>query len=815
MNKRVFHIDQECFIIFVEELSSKKERFLRIGNTPVLKEFGENLTFVTLLSKLYPGDSYREVDIFRPKIDKRVIGLKEITKNFINFLDKNGVNTEKVKKTYAEVDGKWFTNDVKSEKDFLEKIEKNNGVKNHSFASFYNDGNIRVFNKSELIFDLEESLRNILDEKKEILKLSKFFIDFYKDSYKKSGIIYSNKSFFVFSENNFACITDSESWVKDAVRVGINPFDIDIIYITERVKPDSLWAKFFISYERKEKGVKLLSVERPAWEEIIPKQNVEFLNPMKKPVKHELGKIKLFFHKQKIIITYDDLILAFDDNENFLEKDTFIKGEYNENDKKIKFKLAVDAFGKDNLSLYSFNPCIFEKKFKRNDYIKNFWKSLNFDRKNFNNNTALNDDEYKSSIISSIKKDDFYNLLFLENVKRINVEGNKKATDEEIEEYQKALKKFNGEEINKNNLIIEQFLGVNGKAGKICMRDSLKQNDFAYFDKNVNPFLSFTKDQSKNEWVEKQGKFREKFKKNVKDDLAAEISKRYMEVIDTKQFHIEEQERLRRFLERVIIKENQRENYEKLKTSGSVNKNANNKNANEEVNKKNNKNKKYASFFERFGINKKVFIFSSIALLLLLLLLGTFFMFRKFNSDFNFEFNKNLIIKRIEQSANKKNKYRKATIPNRESSKFGFYMTMRDLLNLTNKVALDNGYHKIVYQNQKRYVKGKDPDLIFPGNKLKFPDKDIVLVEEKDTMWDLCEQFLINQLNIHEEKIVKIIKDVNNGKKDIKKSKEELVIIKSESYSEMLRDFVDYMLIQNDFREVEKLIKENGNKKRK
>src|SRR4030042_1092403 len=113
MNRRVFHIDQEFYIIYVEDLSSKKERFLRIGNSTFLKEFGDNLTFVTLLSKIYAGDPFNELEIYRPNVDRKLIGLKDITNRFIYFLKQNKVNVNSLNIVYPE-EGSNLFKEVKS-----------------------------------------------------------------------------------------------------------------------------------------------------------------------------------------------------------------------------------------------------------------------------------------------------------------------------------------------------------------------------------------------------------------------------------------------------------------------------------------------------------------------------------------------------------------------------------------------------------------------------------------------------------------------------------------------------------------------------
>ena len=85
--ERVFHIDQECFIIYAEDLSSKKERFLRVGNSMALHRFGEGLTFLSLITPLFPGDAFREPSVFSPNTDKRIIGLKSVTgRSSANFI---------------------------------------------------------------------------------------------------------------------------------------------------------------------------------------------------------------------------------------------------------------------------------------------------------------------------------------------------------------------------------------------------------------------------------------------------------------------------------------------------------------------------------------------------------------------------------------------------------------------------------------------------------------------------------------------------------------------------------------------------------
>jgi hypothetical protein len=133
-------------------------------------------------------------------------------------------------------------------------------------------------------------------------------------------------------------------------------------------------------------------------------------------------------------------------------------------------------------------------------------------------------------------------------------------------------------------------------------------------------------------------------------------------------------------------------------------------------------------------------------------------------------------------------------------------MTILDLLNLTNVVAEKNGYHKIVEDFEKPFMKGKDPDWIYPGNVLNMPDSSRITVKNGDNMWKLCETFLINQINQHEIQIQELIAKNKADELNMEKLKEELLVIKNESYSEMLRDFIDEILELKDFEKIELLL---------
>lgn len=816
MNKRVFQIDQECFIIYVEELSSKKERFLRIGNSAFLKEFGENLTFVTLLSKIYPGDPFHELDIFRPDVDRKIIGLRDITKRFLYFLKENNININKVNIVYAEEAGNLFK-EVKSEEDFLKKIEHNKKISKHSFASFYSDGNIRIFNKNEVIFDLLESMYNKLNESQEIKRLAYYFLRFYKESYNKNGIIHSNGSLFVFSENNFACITDSSSWVKDAVRVGIDPTKLDLLYLTEKTTPGVLCLKSILNRDKDAPKIKLIHNEKIRWEKLLSPDNVLSLNTTKKSISHKLGNINLNFKEDKITISSSGYKLFLEINDTFLDKGNLIKGKYSESNIKKDLELIIDDFKKDSITLYSCNPLIFEKFIDENNYISKFWENFPVSvLKNNSLNILSDDSEYSEDFIPDIKSLEFYPKLYTETLRRINSEGSKNISDKVFKEYSKILKGFSGNEINKNTVIIEQILGYGINEKRVCARDFLGSKEITYFNEDINPFLNFQKKAEKKEWLEMQDEYRKNYRKNIDNNAANLIGNRFTEIIDSKQFYIEERERLKRFMESVIIKEKQKESLERAKKQKETGY-AKDKKEDLDKTRKVVETFETGSFFEKLK-NKKVFFIA--ALFLLALLIGLLFLLPfNFNKDIRSFFSKqsksiynkvNETTKKLVLDKKREDRYIKSNNSEniKRSKNFKFFMTLLDLLNLTNVVAEKNGYHKIVEDFEKPFMTGKDPDWIYPGNVLNMPDSSRITVKKGDNMWKLCETFLINQINMHEVEIQGLIEKNKTGEISMEKLREDLLKIKDESYSEMLRDFIDEIVQAKDSDKIEIILQD-------
>ena len=92
MTSKVFQIDQECFLIYLEEFSNKKGLFIRIGNSPILNELNGKINFITIRSNLLPGNPLIEADLLKKLDSIPVIGLKDEIEKFTHFLKINPPN---------------------------------------------------------------------------------------------------------------------------------------------------------------------------------------------------------------------------------------------------------------------------------------------------------------------------------------------------------------------------------------------------------------------------------------------------------------------------------------------------------------------------------------------------------------------------------------------------------------------------------------------------------------------------------------------------------------------------------------------------
>ncbi len=858
--KRVFHIDQECFIIFAEDLSSKKERFLRIGNSPFLKEFGHGLTFITLISPLYPGDPFKELEIFRPVVDRKVIGLRSVINNFTDFLKSGGVDTANIIKVIAEdPENEGRIKAKKSEKEFLDELQHDRRKVKHSFAAFYNDGNIRVFNKSENIFDLKEYLAGIIDEKSEISTKSDFFKRFYESSYKKDGFIISGKTMFVFSDGRFACITDTADWVRDALRVGIKPETIKFLYVANGVYPDSLWLKTFMKKDKTGEKIRLVLREKdPLWLKLISEDIFEPLFPEKDTIDIELNNVRLMFQNRRIFIVHNNIKYSLDGDAGFMDENSVIRCDYIVEGVKERFEIRADYNGSDAVTVMKYNPVIFESPIDGNRLIMDFIKTMP-KNDNYKVETPDSDDDTLFNNYNPDKIKNYGTKLVYKNL--LNYALLKKSAQKT-----NPAVSLSGSDLNITGVIIEQYLGYDGSMKGVGFKERVSCNDFIAIPDELNPFLIFQKDLDHESLKAKISELEGFIKTNKIDETNKDIKavkEKYRQISEELTRYSEAREDLKSFFDVVMTIEKQKEEHQKT-IELSKGQKSERKNDNESAAKKivEDKTTDVKSAGERTESNSKTtsggvalktepvtysgkmqrdaggrrsggaildltgikrFIIPVIAAIIIVLLIvcGVLLLrnirikipvlnitigrtgsadnqtdeqLEQINSQEQFE---EFVENRYNDELNK---------PALRSYHYRFYMTDLDKLNITNMIAEINGFHKIVYQHQKRYYSDKDPDKIFPGDTIRFSDGTVYEVVSGDTLWDICEKFLIKTVEKNEEDIRLVIEKTKTSEYNMETARARLTEISTMTYSEMVRDFLFVLLRQSNFEQWEPYI---------
>jgi len=322
MDKCVFQIDQECFIIVLKE----KPNILvfRIGNSPIIKELCQNIQINTILTSYNLGNLFYEPELFT------------ILKNQIYYGTKNEI--DKLSKLFQQ---KQFN--IKNMK--LNAALSNSTFKINDNISLYfsTNGNVIINNNNHIVFDLERCINNYADEKKEIKILSENIKK--SEIYAKdSGIIKSGKSLFVFSKNNFLCISESDTIALDAIRVSINPKDINMIYIKEGVALDISMAKILHDEDIKTKKL-IVNYSEKFFTKLLKPDTIFTSYPNKETIDETMEDLRFFFQNNRISIFFDNMKLSLTSIDGFTDENKFLKIETlaNKNKTNINTKLEERA----------------------------------------------------------------------------------------------------------------------------------------------------------------------------------------------------------------------------------------------------------------------------------------------------------------------------------------------------------------------------------------------------------------------------------------------------------------------------------------
>ncbi|MBN2544161.1 MAG: hypothetical protein JXB50_00090 [Spirochaetes bacterium] len=829
MDNKVFQIDQECFLIYLENFGEKSKTFIKIGNSPAIKDFIDNIHIVNLLTKLAPGNPFIESKLIKSQKDKKIIGLKHDILQQVDFLKSENINIKKNESVIVE-EANEIKNKKESEKEFIEEIKNDYKFKNHSFASFYKDGNIRIFTQNSLVFDLEEKLKEKKSEMSELNSLIKNYRDYYKNFYDKTGLIQSNDTLFAFSNNNFICLAYSSNWIKNALRVGIDPQKINFLFLAPNLPPSASWFKVLAEKQKNNLKTTIIFQKDDKNSNWIKLFNNDIIVPVfakEELVEYKSDNFKLLFKNQIVNLINNKFKFFVTLKDSSPVNLKYIYGSYNENN----FKLIIDNFEKGSYTLYNKQPLIISNKIEEKNYIYDFWNNADKNSTiDFKDEIKENDYDYSQNYKpKKLNNENFNNKLFIETVRRICIDGNNEIDDSTFNFYKNFLTEFNGNSLTQNDYIIMQTIGYDEKNKRVGIRDQLIKNSLINISDTINPLISFEKENSLELWDNKLNSYRNNYKKNIKNsNFDNKIMSRFNQIIEDKKFFKYEAERLSRFIKEKELEEKRTENknnkeYVAMDQSYKVDKSKEYSN-------------QYITSIEQEALTKKeakkiknkikipVLPLLLAFFLILLLLFGFLYVFRAIKIPkldnlitkyLKIDLNKTFIASDntadlTQDQFLKQNQDKYDTSQSSLKSKhYKFSMTILDHIKLVNEVAVKNGYHKMAPEYLKANLKGKDPDWIYPGNNFKMPNNEMVHVEGGNTLWGICEKYLINEINQHEIKIRSLIERTKKHEIDISKAKEEFKQIKTETHSQMMQDVIEALLKLNNFNSWEPYLDEN------
>jgi hypothetical protein len=172
MDKRVFPIDEKCFIVYTGKSSSDNNSFLRLGNSDrVTKEIQPHFRYI-VVPDAGSLDMKMEKENIRYMISGKICYICNKKNQDILFkaLSKESVDISKL-----------FHQDLSPEFDNISRIEN----KKHFFTIFYSDKNVKLVFNEEVFFDLFEYQNKKIDyqfEQKRLQKMINLLDDLYNEN---------------------------------------------------------------------------------------------------------------------------------------------------------------------------------------------------------------------------------------------------------------------------------------------------------------------------------------------------------------------------------------------------------------------------------------------------------------------------------------------------------------------------------------------------------------------------------------------------------------------------------------------------------
>jgi hypothetical protein len=217
IDKRVFHIDDECYIIYLGSSREDHKPFLRIGNSEAMNQKIISNMYNIIVSDSYTGNPALEPgNINSVHIQENCyVGDKETIRKFLTFLKNFNKETSKITQ-------------------YQDMKVKDRGA----LVSFYDDSNMQLSYDKRLIFDLRSRERKDLHyiEKTKWIQdqFSKNSLRFRPADFRFPGFLLLRGSVLLFNREKIIAFHLPQDYFPAFVKQGVDP-DLISALITEEV----------------------------------------------------------------------------------------------------------------------------------------------------------------------------------------------------------------------------------------------------------------------------------------------------------------------------------------------------------------------------------------------------------------------------------------------------------------------------------------------------------------------------------------------------------------------------------------------------
>ena len=209
-NSRIFHIANECYIIYLGMKTDEDKPFLRVGN---MDNFDDKILDVisnTVIASRFTGNPLYELVLDKNReID--YIGDTAVIERMKTYLNSFHLSSD------GAID--YHTIKDREQRDVI---------------YFYNNGNIKLNYKDEPIFDLYKRSEQDLHYVKQCDEIKKSFsrnpLRYTKHDFRQSGILLSQDSLIVFSGSRFFSTSLGRNYFSGLAASGVDPDQIGVHY---------------------------------------------------------------------------------------------------------------------------------------------------------------------------------------------------------------------------------------------------------------------------------------------------------------------------------------------------------------------------------------------------------------------------------------------------------------------------------------------------------------------------------------------------------------------------------------------------------